>query len=196
VNKVLTPLYDDSPPKERAAQAYEALQSLPYDERARLEDLLLNRFYVTKDSHIAIALGLMKSQRAAAYLRARLDGATGQDGVRIALALYRINGFPEAVERIIEVLHSNLPQWERREALEALTSFGLTPTIVSALLETLEHDRDRSISGWAGDVLCYLFEPHEVVRDLIQEIRIGKIWQRPSASALRELRAAIESAMR
>jgi hypothetical protein len=141
------------------AGAGPALDGLAETDRSRLEASLMPRLEATRDSRLVIPLGLLRSQAAVPLLRKLLADAAGTDRVRLALALYRIQRFPDAEDIIVEVLHRTglRHQADRVEAVRALSRLETSGRILATLLNATATDLDARVvpeAFWALRRLC------------------------------------------
>ena len=170
-----------------------AILNLQSEERKEAERLLLQALGTDKDTYSrpVIALGLLHSKEAAEPLKKRLKKATGIDRVQTALALFRIEKFPESEEIIIDSLkitHSNRPdELTRWLVVEILPVLGRTPQVVQALLEAMAEGHNM-IGYSAARSLREIFIEDETVRDLLGEIMlVGHDVHRPDFMSCPEL---------
>ncbi len=154
-----------------------AILNLQGEERREAESLLLQALGTTKDiySRPVIALGLLGSKEAVEPLKKRLIDAVGIDRVQTALALFRIEKFPEAEKIIIECLRgtgTNTPdEGTRWVVVEILPFLGQTEQVVHALLEAMAEDNMVGYSAAGG--LRTLFIEDEPVRNLLGQILLS-----------------------
>lgn len=189
-------------PREQRALALQIWRDLPEATRQSLRSRLLAKLAATRSPEVAVVSGLLQLPEAAPVIRQIM--ATAKDGpakVDCALALYQIDGAPEARAICLAVLRSDLSPGQRLCALEALLHMTPEPGSTTALLDTAEHDPDLYIRERSLAVLAELF--HE--DDTITSIRAahmwpydwppGSQWQQPPAETMTALRAAVARAL-
>jgi HEAT repeat protein len=155
-----------------------AILNLQGDELKEAERLLLQSLGTDKDSYSrpVIALGILRSKEAVEPLKKRLETAAGIDRIQIALALFRIENYPEAESIIIDCLKivsaNRNDETTRWSAVEALPNFGKTTKAVQALLEAMIED---NMTGQkAARLLRTLFIDDEPVRNLLGQILLNR----------------------
>jgi HEAT repeat protein len=173
-DRFLESCFDNSFGVVRDGLDQQAVLNLRDDERLEAERLLLQALGTKKDTYSRpiIALVLLDSKQAIEPLKKRLVNAVGEDRLQIALALFRIEKFPEAGKIIIECLRvtdTNKPdEWTRLSAVECLESLGKTRQAVQALLEAMA---ENNLVGYsAARKLRTLFIEDEPVRNLLGQI--------------------------
>ena len=151
-----------------------AILSLQGEERKEAEKLLLQSLGTDKDTYSCpvIALGLLRSKEAVEPLKKRLLTASDIDRIQTALALFRIEKYPEAEQIIIDCLKENKPdkmtQWL---AAGVLPHFGKTNRVIQALLELMA--KDDEIGHSATSSLRTMFIEDEPVRNLLGQILLN-----------------------
>ena len=151
-----------------------AILNLQGDERKEAEKLLLQSLGTDKDTYSrpVIALGLLRSKEAVEPLKKRLVTASDIDQIQIALALFRIEKYPEAGQIVVDCLKENKPdkmaQWL---ATEVLPHFGKTNQVIQALLELMA--KDDEIGHSATNSLRTMFIDDEPVRNLLGQILLN-----------------------
>jgi HEAT repeat protein len=155
-----------------------AILNLEGDERKEAESLLLQSLGTNKDTYSrpVIALGLLGSKEAAEPIKQRLKKTDGIDRVQTALALFRIEKFPEAENVIIDSLkitNTNKPDEPTRLLAAAVLPYlGRTKQIVQGLLEAMA---EENLVGYsATGSLRKLFIEDETVRNLLGQILLVK----------------------
>ncbi len=151
-----------------------AVLALKGAERKEAETLLLQSLGTEKDTYNrpAIALGLLRSKAAATPLQERFQTASGVEKIQPALALYRIEGFPEAVEVIVAAIGSiDAPnETTRLLAVQLAPELGARPPVVRALLYAMHED---DMVGHAAErSLRRMFVDDDAVRDLLARIML------------------------
>jgi hypothetical protein len=175
----------------------QALITLRASHPHELQRSLQECFLEGSSSDLATPLGLLHAETASRFLHERLSTATGRDRVRIALALYRIERFPEAERMILDVIRqSGLEfQQDRREALHVLPNFALDAPIADALLGVIAADEDEWVARDSLQALRRMCPTNERARMLLAEIEgtpPSPRWVRPSAEQLALLRHILE----
>jgi hypothetical protein len=131
-----------------------ALLRLEDDERARAESLLISALK-QGDSEAATGLGEMRSHNAVESLKSALGTANGDLRIQAALALWKIERFPEAAAIISAGLGTSRPalpvddpeidemlvEFDHVSAVVALGEIA-TPESAAALVKALSHPRD------------------------------------------------------
>jgi hypothetical protein len=151
-----------------------AILNLQGNERKEAENLLLKAIGTDKDSYNrpVIGLGLLESTQAVVPLKQHLKNAIGIDRIQTALALFRIEKFPEAEKIIVDGLRitdTNKPdEMTRHLAANILPLLGQTPQVVQALTEAMAED--NLIGYSATSSLRTLFIEDEAVRDLLGQV--------------------------
>jgi hypothetical protein len=155
-----------------------AVLNLQGNERKKAKKLLLQTLGTDKDTYSrpVIALGLLASKEATEPLKQRLKNAIGIDRIQTALALFRIEKFPEAEKIIIDCLRvtdTNRPDESTRSlAVEVLPYLGQTHQVIQALLEAMAED--NLIGYFATGSLRILFIDDEPVRNLLGQILLNR----------------------
>ncbi len=151
-----------------------AILTLQGKEREEAERLLLKSLATDKDTYSRpiIALGLLRSKKAVEPLKKRLVTASDIDRIQIALALFRIENYPEAGQIVVDCIKENKPdkmaQWL---AAEVLPHFGKTNQVIQALLELMAEDNE--IGHSATSSLRTMFIDDESVRNLLGQILLN-----------------------
>jgi HEAT repeat protein len=166
--------FDNSFGLARDGVDQQALLNLQGDERKEAGRLSLQALGTNKDTHSrpVIALGLLGSKEAVEPLKKRLESAVGIDRIQTALALFRIEKYPEAEKIIIECLRvaetNKTDETTRLRAVDVLPYLGRTQKVVQALLEAMA---ENNLIGYsATGVLRSLFIDDEPVRNLLGQI--------------------------
>ena len=166
--------FGDTVPVVRDGVNQKAIMNLEGNERREAKRLLLQSLGTDKDTYSrpVIALGLLCCKEAAEPLKERLNNAAGTDRIETALALFRIEKYPEAENIIINCLrvtNTNNPYDPTRLLAVAVLPFlERTHQVVQALLEAMTED---NIIGYsATGSLRKLFIEDEAVRNLLGEI--------------------------
>lgn len=149
-----------------------AVLNLRGAEREEAENLLLQSLGTDRDrySRPVVALGLLGSQKASAPLKTRLPTTTGWDRVMTALALFRIEKYPDAEPVILACLRSAAPndQAARWAIIGVLGCLDPTPLVVHALLSILP---ENNVAGFsAAQALRKLFGEDEAIRGLLDQV--------------------------
>jgi HEAT repeat protein len=151
-----------------------AILNLQGDEKIEAERLLLENLGANNDSRLVVALGLLCSKEAAEPLKKRLEVVTGIDRIQTALALFRIEKYPEAEKIIIDCLkitNGNKPdEMTRWLAAGILPRLGKTSQVVQALLEAMVEDNEVGHSATSS--LRTLFIDDEPVRNFLGQISL------------------------
>jgi HEAT repeat protein len=151
-----------------------AILNLQGDERREAERLLLLALGTDKDtySRTVTALGLLGSKDAVAPLKQRLNKAVGRDRIETALALFRIEKFPESGNVIIDCLQINdtskPDENTRMLAVMVLPFLGRTPQVIQALVEAMAED--NPVGYAATGSLRKLFIEDEPIRNILGQI--------------------------
>jgi HEAT repeat protein len=149
-----------------------AVLNLRGAEREEAESLLLQSLGTDLDrySRPVTALGLLGSKKASAPLKQRLQTATGWDRVMTALALFRIEKYPDAERVILGCLQTagTNDESKRWAIIGVLGYLDPTPRVVHALLEIL---RENNVAGFsAAQALRKLFGEDEAIRGLLDQV--------------------------
>jgi hypothetical protein len=151
-----------------------AILNLQGEERREAERELLTSLGTEKDTHSrpVIALGLLRSRAAIKPLKQRLAHAVGVDRIQTALALYRIDKYPESEEIIIKIfqgLDFKKPDERTRQlAVSILPGLGKTDRIVKTLVEAMKEDGMIGYSATAS--LRTIFIEADDIRDILGKI--------------------------
>jgi HEAT repeat protein len=151
-----------------------ATLTLQGEERKEAEKLLLQSLGTDKDTYSrpVIALGLLRSKEAVEPLKKRLVTASDIDRIQTALALFRIEKYPEAEKIVVDCLKENNPdkmaQWL---AAQVLPHFGKTNQVIRALLELMAEDDE--IGHSATSSLRTMFIDDEPIRNLLGQILLN-----------------------
>lgn len=189
-------------PREQRALARQIWRDLPEATRQSLRSRLLEKLAATRSPEIAVVAGLLQLPEAAPLIRQIM--ATAKDGppkVKCALALYQIDGDPEARAVCLKVLRSDLHPGQRLCALEALLHMTPEPGSTAALLDTAESDPDPYTRERALAVLAELFYEDDTITS-IRAAHVwpydwppGSQWSPPPAETMAALRAAVARAL-
>jgi hypothetical protein len=179
-----------------------AYLGLPEATRQSLRGRLLEKLAATRSPEVAVVAGLLQLPEAAPLIRQIM--ATAKDGppkVKCALALYQIDGDPEARAVCLKVLRSDLHPGQRLCALEALLQMTLEPGSTAALLDTVERDPDPYTRERALAVLAELFHEDNTITSIHAAHKwpydwpLGSQWSPPPAETMSALRAAVARAL-
>ncbi len=189
-------------PREQRALALQIWRALPEAARQSLRSRLLEKLAATRSPDIAVVPGLLQLPEAAPLIRQIM--ATAKDGppkIKCALALYQIDGDPEARAVCLKVLRSDLHPGQRLCALEALLQMTLEPGSTAALLDTVERDPDPYTRERALAVLAELFHEDNTITSIHAAHKwpydwpLGSQWSPPPAETMSALRAAVARAL-
>ncbi len=153
--------------------ALNSLRSLEREERIKAEEMLLANID-SGDDRIFVGLGELHSKRAVDGLKKVLHKTQGETLVKVAIALWQIEEFPEAVKYIIKVL-KNDPSWSdrMRAAIDLRHIHSLDS--VNALLDALNDINElvicHSISSllYIYDIYKNPYESHPLAIDIMSD---------------------------
>jgi len=138
-----------------------ALLRLKDEERARAEAMLLERLG-PGDSRPAVGLGALRAKSALAPLKARLLAESGKihdidaiGSLNTAVALWRINQSPDALDHVCRVL-AHSPHTTVRTRAAVLLRYFRVPKAVNALEQALRSDDQPLVRHNAAKSLLWM----------------------------------------
>lgn len=167
-----------------------ALLALEGEERERAEKMLLDALG-SGDSRPAAGLASLRSTQAVGKLKQELPGASGNNEIKTALALWKIERYEPAADTLINILKSDAFWGVRMDAARAMRHVPL-PRAITALWHAVENDPENLVRQHAATALLIIYNiPSEIYDMHPLSIDVMSEEKEKRDEAVRKLKALI-----